>query len=301
MASRSPRRAGVATVLVGLAAAGTVAFGGPPEAQTRRERHVYVSVVDAQGEPVKGLEAGEFVVREDGLAREVLRAGPATEPMDIAVLVDDSQAATRAIADLRKGLQRFADELSKGNQIALITFGERPTILTDYTATLAQLTAGINRLFARPGAGSYLLEAIIEASRGLSRRKAARPVMVVITTEGQEFSNDYHARVIQALHESRATLHALILTRGVEETTTDEVRNRNIVLADGPATTGGRRDFLLAETAITPRLEQLARELRSQYRLVYARPESLIPPKQLEVTVRRSGLTARATTVAGER
>lgn len=300
MATRSPRRAGVATALVGLAAAG-VAFGGPPDAQTRRERHVYVSVVDAQGEPVADLGADEFVVREDGLAREILRVGPATDPMDLAVLVDDSQAATRAIADLRKGLQRFVDELSKGNQIALITFGERPTILTDYTATPAQLTAGINRLFARPGTGSYLLEAIVEASRGLSRRKATRPVMVVVTTEGQEFSNDYHATVIRTLHESRTTLHALILTYGVEEAATDEARNRNIVLADGPATTGGRRDYLLAESALTPKLEQLARELRSQYRLVYARPESLIPPKQLEVTVRRRGLTARATTVAGER
>jgi len=258
--------------------------------------------VDASGDPVTGLDVGEFVVREDGLAREVLRVGPATDPMDIAVLVDDSQAANRAIADLRKGLQGFVNAMVKGNQISLITFGERPTILVDYTTTPAQLEAGISRLFARPGTGAYLLEAIVEAARGLARRKPTRPVMVVVTTEGQEFSNDYHAKVLEALHESKATLHALILAgRGSEDIQSDEIRNRNVVLADGPATTGGRRDFLLAESSITPKLEQVANELRHQYRLVYSRPESLIPPKTLAITVRRADLTARATTLPGER
>jgi VWFA-related protein len=283
-------------------AAMTLGAGGRADARQAREHHVYVSVVDGNGDPVTGLDADAFVVREDGVAREVLRVGPATEPMDIAVLVDDSQAATRAIADLRKGLQAFAKAMVKGNQISLITFGERPTILVDYTTTPAQLEAGINRIFARPGTGAYLLEAIVEAARGLARREAARPVMVVVATEGQEFSNDYHVKVLEALHESGATMHALVLSgRAAADPASDEIRNRNVVLADGPATTGGRRDFLLAETSITPKLEQLASELRQQYRLVYSRPESLIPPKTLAVTVRRAGLTARAKTVPDER
>ena len=303
MVLRRPQRAGMAAAVIGvLAAAAALAAGGRAEPRQAREHQVFVSVVDASGDPVTGLDVGEFVVREDGLAREVLRVGPATDPMDIAVLVDDSQAANRAIADLRKGLQGFVNAMVKGNQISLITFGERPTILVDYTTTPAQLEAGINRLFSRPGTGAYLLEAIVEAAHGLARRKPVRPVMVVVTTEGQEFSNDYHANVLEALHESKAALHALILAgRGSEDIQSDEIRNRNVVLADGPATTGGRRDFLLAESSITPKLEQVANELRHQYRLVYSRPESLIPPKTLAITVRRADLTARATTLPGER
>ena len=301
MALRRPQRAGMAA-MIGVLAAAALTAGGRAEARQAREHQVYVSVVDASGNPVTGLDIGEFVVREDGVAREVLRVGPATEPMDIAVLVDDSQAADRAIADLRKGLQSFVNAMVKGNQISLITFGERPTILVDYTTTPAQLEAGISRLFARPGTGAYLLEAIVEAARGLARRKATRPVMVVVTTEGREFSNDYHTKVLEALHGSGATLHALILSgRLGESVQSDENRNRNVVLADGPATTGGRRDFLLAESSITPKLEQVANELRHQYRLVYSRPESLIPPKTLAITVRRADLTARATTLPGER
>jgi len=299
MAFRHPHRAGLAAVAVaaGIAAAAPLGWAARAAPQTR-ERHVFVSVVDGQGNPVTGLDQSEFIVREDGVAREVLRVAPATERMTLAVLVDDSQAATRAISDLRKGLLGFVTALSRGNEIALITFGERPTIVVDYTATLDQLTAGINRLFARPGSGAHLLEALVETSRGLRGREAPRPVIVVIATEGPEFSNDYYANVLDALHESHALLDALVLTTGpAAEMPADEIRNRNVVLAEGPATTGGRREFLLSESAITPKLEQIANDLMHQYRLTYARPESLIPPRRLEVTVRKAGLIARAPTV----
>jgi len=298
MAFRHPRRARLAVAAaVSVVAVATAALAARETPQAR-ERHVFVSVVDSQGNPVTGLDQSEFVVREDGVAREVLRVAPATERMTIAILVDDSQAATRAIADLRKGLLSFVTAMTQGNEIALITFGERPTIVVDYTATLDQLTAGINRLFARPGSGAHLLEALIETSHGLRGRDAPRPVIVAIATEGPEFSNDYYVNVLDALHESHAMLDALVLTTGqAADASVDEIRNRNIVLAEGPATTGGRREFLLSESAITPKLEQLANDLKHQYRLTYARPESLIPPRRLEVTVRKAGLIARAPTV----
>jgi len=299
-----PRGTGLTAVVLGLVAAALVSVSRPAglRAQGHQDRQVYVSVVDANGEPVTGLTPADFEVREDGVPREVLRVGPATGRMTIAVLIDDSQAATQAIPDIRKGLQSFVNALSKGNEISLITVGERPTILVDYTATLAQLTDGINRLFARPGSGAYLLESIVEASRGLKIRNPERPVIVAITTEGQEFSNDYYKQVLDTLHQSHAALNALILTNPrAANDTSDEARNRQIVLAEGTATTGGSRQFLLSETAITPQLDLLARQLTHQYRLVYARPDSLIPPTKLEVSARRRGLTARATTLAGDR
>jgi hypothetical protein len=42
-------------------------------------------------------------------------------------------------------------------------------------------------------------------------------------------------------------------------------------------------------------LDALATEVTSQYRVTYARPETLIPPDKVEVSVRPAGLTARGT------
>jgi hypothetical protein len=45
--------------------------------------------------------------------------------------------------------------------------------------------------------------------------------------------------------------------------------------------------------ALTDALPKLSAELRQQYHVVYARPETTVPPKRVEVAVKRPGLTAR--------
>ena len=74
----------------------------------------------------------------------------------------------------------------------------------------------------------------------------------------------------------------------------DEMRNRNQVIAEGTDLTGGRRDQILAESGLSDRMEQLADELLNQYVVTYSRPEQLIPPEKLDVTVKKTGLTVRA-------
>lgn len=260
-----------------------------------RTRDVYVSVVDSQGSPVKGLGTADFTVREDGNAREVLKAGPATAPLDVALLIDDSQAATSMIQPLREGITAFVEKLQGKADIALITFGERPTTRVEYTGSLEALKAGVGRVFPRSGAGPYLLEAILEASRGLERRKAERPTIVAVTVEGVEFSNQHYQTVLEALERSGATLHVLTIG-SPSDSLSDEMRNRNMVIAEGTQRTGGRREQVLAESGLPDRMRQLADDLLAQYVVTYGRPEQLIPPKRIEVSTTAKGASARART-----
>jgi VWFA-related protein len=298
-------------------AVGALAAALPSLIAAADERTVFVSVVDDRGAPVPDLSVEDFVVREDGTAREVLRVGRATEPMQIAVLVDNSAASSHATAQIRDGLRRFIDALAGRNEMALLTVGERPTIVADYTSDAPPLKRAVDRIFARPDSGMYLLDAIVDAARGLQKKEPVesgssrtlpsgvsrtppRRHIVTLTTEGVEFSNRHYETVFDELYRSGATMHALVLTTvSAPNLAADEIRNRNVVVGDGPAKTGGRRETLLAESAIEPMLAALAREMTSQYRVVYGRPDTLIPPEKLEVSVRRRGLTVRARTRAG--
>lgn len=270
-----------------------------PASAQAQPQDLYVSVVDANGAPVSNLTASDFSVREDGVAREVLRIRPATAPMQIALLLDNSQAATPAMQLMRDGARAFVDALAGKGEIAIVTFGERPTIVVDYTTDTAKLKAGVDRLFARPGSGAYLLDALVNVSEGLQKREADRPVIVVVMTEGIEFSNQHYERVLDKIKASGAAMHVLAIGQP-SASLSDEIRNRNQVISRGTSETGGRRNQLLATTAIEPRLKQLADELTHQYLVTYARPEALIPPSKIEVTVDKPGLTARARTVPTE-
>src|SRR5687768_3517011 len=51
-----------------------VAQGTPQTAPAARSRDIYVSVQSRDDTPITGLTAADFTVREDGTAREVLKA-----------------------------------------------------------------------------------------------------------------------------------------------------------------------------------------------------------------------------------
>ena len=267
-----------------------------------RERELWVSVVDQMGAPVEGLTPADIIVREDNVSREVLRVVPAEEPMQIALLVDTSAQARNEISYMRQALPPFVDALTRPNdagrrnQIALIAFGERPTILTEYTFDAATLKKGIDRIWSMNGSGAYFLDAILEVVQGFKKREAPRPVIVGIVVEGQELSYRMYDQVLGPLKDSGAPLYALMLGQP-RDGASQEARSRAIVLDRGTTDTGGRRDQLLTSMALAGRLKQLADQLTHQYRVAYARPQSLIPPERVTVTAARPGLIARGTPV----
>jgi len=258
------------------------------------ERTVYASVVDKNDAPVTGLAASEFIVREDDTAREVLRVSPATEPMHIAVLVDTSQAMEEHMLDVRTALRSFFKQVAGKHEIALIGLGERPTVLSDYTHDAARLEKAVGSVFSRSGSGTYILDAIVEAANGLQKRKPARPHIIVYAAKGPEFSERSHQSVVDALRESGATLHTLMLNRTGAAIGSREEQELAQAVANGTKATGGRREDLLTPMALADRLQSLANELENQYQVVYARPSRLVPPKSLDVTVKRPNVTVRA-------
>ena len=264
----------------------------PLRAQGPRERTMYVSAVDAKGEPVAGLAADDFIIREEGAAREVLRVSRASEPIDIAILIDNGAASEGVVPRVREGLTAFVGAMAKGNQIALVGLADRPTILVDYTQSVTRLHDGIGLLWPRTQAATTLLDAVYEVSRGLGRRDAPRAVMVLITTDGADFANRQFAQVSPEVRQASVAIHAITIGSFVA-LDDDEVRNRARLLSETTRVSGGQRVNLLTPISVPQALERLGRELSSQYKVVYGRPDSLIPPEKIEVSARRPEVTMR--------
>lgn len=303
---RLPAAALLLAASVLLAAAAT----GPLHAQANspRQRVMYVTVTDHSGAPVPGITPDDLVIREDGVRREVLRVEPATSPIEITLVVDTSEVASPQIPDIRRALAEFVTDMAKGNDIAVTTIGGRPQIVQNYTASPELLNRAIGRLFAEQGNGAYLLEALSSVAAGVAKRAPERAAIIAIVMQaGPEFSNQPYDTVVKALAGCGATFDAIVLappppaeTPAVRESARG-LRDRDLVLDQASRATGGVNIQALSGMAVGPEMKSLAAQLRNQYRVVYARPESLIPPEKIEVSATKPGLTARGTLVRVQR
>jgi VWFA-related protein len=270
------------------------------------ERTLYASVVDQKGSPVSGLTAKDFIVREDGQAREVLRVAADDEPLQIALLVDNSAEMRNQLTDLRRAIAAFVGALRPGIEVSIITLAERPTTVVPYTNDKTALQKGIDRVITY-NAGNYLLDGIAEVAQGLAKRTSARSAIAVITGRGPEYSYRDYTDVLRIVRESGTpALHVMIVGaldaqeeiadrstsvyEGQRDTTGAE---RDILLGRLTKDTGGRYEEVLAPSALTRKTQQMASELSNQYRVTFARPQRLVPPKKTEISVRDRKLKAR--------
>jgi len=124
---------------------------------------------------------------------------------------------------------------------------------------------------------------------------------VLVTTENVEFSTRHYNEVLEELAKGGASLHAVVLNTPAGSSLDDAARNRAFVLDRGPKDSGGTRSDLLAAQAFEAKLKDLAAILKSQQRVVYARPQALIPPKKVEVATTKAGLEASGGPARGQK
>src|SRR6185437_752614 len=138
-------------------------------ASTPFTRAVYVSAADSAGNFVPNLGTSDFIVKEGGKAREVVGVTSASEPMQIALLVDDNGTGI-----FRAGVARFVQRLLGHAEFGLSVVVGQTQKLVDFTTDVKLLSDGINGLTARPGTpdGGQLLEGIYDAAKELSHREA---------------------------------------------------------------------------------------------------------------------------------
>jgi VWFA-related protein len=295
-----------------LVAVPLVAVGLKPDAtqnQTTQnqsdERVIVASVVDGKGEPVLGLTARDFIVREDGQTREVLSATRDESPLQIALLVDNSVEMRDRVADLRRALTAFVKTLRPGVELSVITLGERPTIVAPYTSDKAALHRAVNGIMAFE-AGNYVLDAIAEVSEGLAKRPNARSLIAVVSGRGPEYSYREYTDVLRIVRNSGTpALHAMMfggvdVNRAMADlqvypssTERPGGAERDIVLGRLTNETGGRYEEVLSMSALTTKLQQMSHEISNQYRVTFARPQRLVPPKNTEIFARDPKLKAR--------
>ena len=187
---------------------------GPVRAQAE-ERTVYASVVEQERRARHGARrrASSSCGRTTS-AREVLRASTATEPMHIAVLVDTSQAMEEHMLDVRTASARFFKQAAAS------------TKSRSSASASARLCSPTTRAMRRAWKRRSVQSSRARAAAPTFSTPSSRPQMALQTPQGDASAHHRLSprrvpssasgttrSVIDALRESGATLHTLMLNR----------------------------------------------------------------------------------------
>lgn len=254
------------------------------------EKSIFVSVVDANGRPVKDVKLGDILLREDGQDREVVAIKPASQPLSVALLVDTAQGSRvrdaygtpeEYVRDLRVSVGAFVQQmflLHPQAAVSLMEFGQAAITMVPYTSDAAEIEKGINRIVARPGVASVLAEALEAANKDLAKRPGGRRAIVSINLEPSDEQSFENGNAIKdAFRKSGAQLWSISVQRGGLKNS-----RRDLVLNDFSKLSGGRRDFVVGISAVPDILRAYANALAMQYEVVYKRPDSNKTPQALQ-------------------
>ena len=274
-------------------------------------RTVFVSVLAKDGTPVTDMTSADFEVKEGGKVQEITSIKPATTPIRLHTIVSDGGTGA-----FQLGILRMAQALQGSTEFAFTSVLVQPRRLTGFTDNGQKVGESIQQLGPRgtTSGGHQVMEAIVIALEDIAA-PGKRPVLLVLRI-GNEGSNPVTANVVrEALRKTGTTLYVVsrsgasrpaatysgasgmsseVAQRQMEDADrADTAMNLNLVLGDGSRESGGYQQEIALTTAV-PTLEQLAREIKTQYEITYVLPAGTKPSDRLQVTTKRKNVTLRA-------
>lgn len=156
---------------------------------------VPVSVVDANGKPMHGLQVGDFRIEEQGRPQEIAELGnPDQVPLDIAILFDISSSVSEKGFFLfqQKAAASFLKQVLKPvDRAAIFTIADQPLLVEP----LASAETAAAKFLTIPAATSPVptafYDTVSEAAKYLAANSAEhhRRVILVISDGDDNFSN----------------------------------------------------------------------------------------------------------------
>ena len=190
-----------------------VALAGGAAAQ--EQRVAYVEVRDQQGRPVTDLAPEEFQVAEDRVPGRVVSARIGTDPMRVALLVDNGEAmrAGQAEVPMRDAVASFIETLPPQHLVSLFTIGGQIRQVVDFTTDRGELVERARGLFTDDTDGVRFVDSIRETLERRYDEDEIWPVFVALITDSGEasaFLNERrYRRFVESLRERGAIVHVV--------------------------------------------------------------------------------------------
>jgi VWFA-related protein len=248
--------------------------------------NVVATVVDGKGRTVPNLTIDDFILEEDGQPQTIkLLSATAELPVSMGVLLDASESMRSKIRTAQRALDRFFSMIDHDDEIFLMTFALRASLITDFTPHRKELTAALMSGVNLSG-GTSLYDSLYQALQKVKEGRYQKKVVLVVTDGEDTTSVTRFDKALQDVRESEMLVYSVgikgapVFEMGAEDPLSGTSRSiaRNSATVDmkvlnqfGEAS--GGRAWEISEATFGKKmdevLETIAAELRSQYSIGY--------------------------------
>lgn len=233
------------------------------------EVYLVFSVTDKNGGFISDLALNDFALLDDHRAPEKVYSftQQTNLPLRVGILIDTSSSIRQRFEYEQQAAKAFLLQVIRpqSDQAFIEGFDVAPDYRQGWTNNLDALTAGIDSL--EPGGGTALYDAVYSACRDklLSSRgqEPVRKVIVLISDGDDDQSHAFLADAIKECQRADTNIFAISTNASPSRDKGDDVLNQ-MALA-----TGGKAFFPADVEDMPVSFDQIQRELRSQYALVY--------------------------------
>ena len=239
--------------------------------------------MDKNGNPVRGLDAKDFKIFEDGVERpieffEPIKKAGDGRPLSIVFALDVSGSVTlNELTELRGVLQNFVRRLADYNSyFAVMTFGMEVKTLQSFTNRPEKLEKTFDKLLReQEGLSTHAYDAVDDAVRLLKKKSPASvnrklpKRAVVLITDGFPVGDTISPRTaIERANDAETTVYSILLP------SFSRLQKGNKPLptpleASGLLEKTGGRAFYATEKSFEPLFKALAEEITASYAIAF--------------------------------
>ena len=284
------------TVLI----AGLPAAASHPQSQAQQEIPTFrvsvdlikvpITVFGPDGSPVQNLRGEDFRIYEDGSQQQIRSLSMDTNPVSIVLLLDSSGTVEKELKQIKDAAEGFADALSGGDRISVITFADSVQLLLNWTEDTKQVRKALKKI--KPGLRTNLYDAMFDAAQDQLKGIDGRKAIILLTDFLNNQSVMGYQEAVRAIVQSQASLYIVSKTHMVREAARTERRvvilndiysrlfgdtnyideffeKKEAQMVELAERTGGRCYFPSGYDKIKDIYRQVAQELKNQYYLTY--------------------------------
>ncbi len=303
-----------------LLAAASPAIPGPRQSsglpgQTIKASSVVVNVYaiaeGRHGRLVRDLSKDDFELTDEGQPQKIEHFSQETNvPLNLGIAIDTSVSQSQLLGTEQQAAKKFVRAVLHGDDQAFVmNFDVDAKLLRDFTSAPADLAQAIDSAeinttgrsiladaSSKPTGGTHLYDAVYLASNELMKSRVGRKVLVLVTDGEDQGSKENLQDATESAEKADVIVYSILVNDPEFYELMGMTYHGGTSVRRLARDTGGSTIRVKSVDQIGDAFNQIALELRSQYRLGYS-PANLRHDgsfRRIQVKVRGHNYTVRA-------